>query len=322
MLVSVAVATYNGERFILKQLESIYNQTEAADEVIICDDCSTDKTVEICKDFIKKRSLSNWRISVNEKNAGYCLNFYGAIEKCIGDVIFLADQDDEWHIDKIEKMLECMKKFPDITVLASRYNVIDENSDIIENSGVTYLGDVFDGSVEYLSAESFIGCSYVRGFSMCFKKEIKRFLKPIDLKSLLSHDWYICMLGAVTGKTAVLNTVLTGYRYHYDNVSLSDMTRKTFIGDPNKRIRGIGESIEAHRYIATLMNDTHDRADVQRFVRFEEKRLRFLKTKNPIYWLSLAAHLRQYTRYYKGKGLRVWLGDLAYAYRINPKIHI
>ena len=70
MLVSVAVATYNGERFILKQLESIYNQTEAADEVIICDDCSTDKTVEICKDFIKKRSLSNWRISVNEKNAG------------------------------------------------------------------------------------------------------------------------------------------------------------------------------------------------------------------------------------------------------------
>ena len=154
---------------------------------------------------------------------------------------------------------------------------------------------------------------------MCFKKEIKEYLKPIDLKSMLSHDWYICMLGAIIGKTAVLNSKLTDYRYHFDNVSLSDMTRKTFLGDRNKRLKGLCESIEGHSYLLEFDLMEKDRKNTRKFVKLEKKRLKFLNSKNPFLWLSLIFSLNLYKRYYKSlKGaFRVWLGDLCYAYNIN-----
>ncbi len=321
MKISVAIATYNGERFIEEQLLTIKNQTLPVNEVIICDDGSTDKTVEICEDFIKKQGLAGWTVFVNSENRGYCFNFYGAIDKCGGDVIFLSDQDDRWHPDKVEKMVECLNENNGITVLSCRYDVIDGEGNIIENSGIPYLGSVYDGSVEYLTTDSFIGCSYIRGFAMCFKKEIKKYLKPIDLKSMLSHDWYICMLGAVKGKTAVLNLKLTDYRYHFDNVSLSDMTRKTFLGDKNKRLRGLGESIEGHTYLKDLCCNKTDKNNIENLIKLEKKRLRFLNNKNPFLWLSLIIYIKVYKRYYKSlKGaFRVWLGDFCYAYNINFK---
>ena len=146
-----------------------------------------------------------------------------AINAAKAELIAFLDADDEWLPNKTEIMAKCLKNHPEIKVLSSRYDVIDENSEIIENSGVTYLGKKEDGSIEYLSAESFIGCSYVRGFSMCFTADIKPYIKPIDVKDLLSHDWYICMLGCCYGKTAILNKKLCHYRYHRDNVSLSAM---------------------------------------------------------------------------------------------------
>ena len=314
-MISVAVAAYNGERFIEKQLNSILRQNLSVDEVVICDDCSTDKTYEICEKFIEKNALKNWRLYKNEANVGYCFNFYGAIEKCEGDIIFLADQDDEWYPEKTEKMMACMAENPHISVLSSRYNVIDGESNIIENSGVTYLGEKYDDSIEYISAESQIGCSYIRGFSICFRKELKPLIKPIDLKSLLSHDWFICMLGSITGKTAFLNTVLTSYRFHGNNVSLLDGKRKKEHRKLEKRILGIEESINGHTYLSTLSSDESFNKNIGKFIRFEKKRLKFLKTKNPLVFLSLFFKMSEYNRYYKGNGIRVWLGDFVYVYK-------
>ncbi len=311
-MISVAIATYNGEKYIEKQLNSILNQTVSVDEVFICDDRSTDSTVFICERFIAENGLKNWSVSVNEKNIGFCLNFYGAIEKCSGDIIFLADQDDEWCENKVEVMLGTFKENPQISVLSARYDVIDENSEVIENSGVTYLGERLDNSIEYLTAESMIGCSYIRGFSIALKKEIKPLIKPIDLKSLMAHDWLIAILGCIKGKTAVLNTRLTHYRYHKDNVSLSAMNKKNRTRKLSKRILGLKESVEGHSYISTLTDDKELKNTVLKFIAFENKRIRFLETKNIFVWLSLAFKMASYNRYYKGGGLRVWLGDLAY----------
>ncbi|MBQ8203593.1 MAG: glycosyltransferase [Clostridia bacterium] len=314
-MISVAIAAYNGERFIIKQLESILNQSLPVDEVVICDDCSTDNTLELCRRFIEEKGLDNWHIFKNESNVGYCLNFYGAIEKCVGDVIFLADQDDEWLQGKTEKMMKCLKENPDISVLSSRYNVIDENSKIMENSGVTYLGGNYDDSVEYVSAESQVGCSYIRGFSLCFRKEIKPLIKPIDLKSLLSHDWLICMVGSIAGKTAILNTVLTNYRFHSQNVSLLTADKKREERRLDKRILGLEESVNGHSYLLSLTEDNALKASLKKFIVFEKKRIEFLKTKNIFKYMALLGHLKEYNRYYKGNGIRVWLGDLFYAYK-------
>ena len=316
-MISVAIAAYNGARYIEKQLESILNQTCRADEVIICDDRSSDNTAEICEKFIEKHNLDNWRVFVNEKNIGFCLNFYGAIEKCGGDIIFLADQDDEWLPERIKIMTQTLENHPEVSVLSARYDVIDENSETIENSGVTYLGEPskFDGSIEYISAQSLIGCSYIRGFSICMRKSIVPLIRKIDLKSLLAHDWLIAMLGCVSGKTGILNTVLTHYRYHRDNVSLSAMNRENRRREKEKRILGLRESVAGHEYVSSLAKDTELKKEIDGFIIFENRRIAFLESKSIFAWLRLGICLRQYGRYYKDSGLRVWLGDLAYAFK-------
>lgn len=318
-MVSVCIALYNGEKFIEKQLLSIKNQTQKAEEVIICDDGSTDNSVLICQNFIKNNNLKGWEVVKNPKNVGYCLNFFGAIERAKGDIIFLCDQDDEWHENKVAEMCRVLNQNPEIKVLSSRYNIIDENSRIIENSGITYLGEVFDGSLSPVTVNSLIGCSYIRGFATCFRAEVKKYLKPIDVKSLLAHDWFINIVGAIIGKSAVLNTKLCNYRYHQNNLSLSDMTRKTFLGDRQKRVDGLKESITAHTYLLSLELLKSDRKNIESFIKFEEKRLKFLQTKNLFVWLSLAFCIKNYSRYYKSfKGaIRVFLGDFCYAYNIN-----
>lgn len=322
-MISVCIAAYNGSRFIEKQLNSILKQSRSVDEVIICDDCSSDSTVEICRRFIKENALENWCVYENEKNVGYCLNFYGAIEKAKGDIIFLSDQDDEWYENKVEVMCRVLEQNDNIKVLSSRYDVIDTDSNVIENSGITYLGDTFDGSLTEVSVDSLIGCSFVRGFATSFKSEIKQFLKPIDVKSLLAHDWFINIIGAIKGKSMIINSKLCAYRYHTTNVSLSSMKRNTFLGDRQKRIDGLKESVEAHSYllsdIFTLREKT--KKDIGKMISLEKKRLKFLQNKNPILWLSLLMFLNCYKRYYKSfkGGIRVWVGDFCYAYNINFK---
>ncbi len=318
-MVSVCIALYNGEKFIEKQLLSIKNQTKKVQEVIICDDGSTDNSVAICQKFIKENNLSGWQIIKNEKNLGYCLNFFGAIEKAKGDIIFLCDQDDEWYENKVAEMCKTLEANPEIKVLSSRYDIINENSEIIENSGITYLGERFDGTLDFISVNSLIGCSYIRGFATCFRAEVKNYLKPIDVKNLLAHDWFINIVGAIIGKSAVLNTKLCKYRYHQNNVSLSDMTRTTFLGDRQKRVDGLMESITAHSYLLSLELLKKDRKSIESFIKFEKRRLKFLQTKNLFIWLSLLFGVKNYSRYYKSfKGaFRVFFGDFCYAYNIN-----
>ncbi|MCQ2440578.1 MAG: glycosyltransferase [Clostridia bacterium] len=311
-MVSVAIATYNGEKYIQKQLDSILNQTVKADEVIICDDRSTDSTVDICRRFIKDNVLSNWQVFVNDKNVGFCLNFYGAVSKCKGDVIFLSDQDDEWCKQKIERMTLCLNNHPEIKVLSSRYDVIDANSNVIENSGVKYIGNTLDGSIDYITERSLIGCSYIRGFSLCLKREVSELIKPIDLKSLLAHDWLISYLGCITGKTAILNEKLAHYRYHGDNASIYAIDKSKNTHDIKKRILGLEESVNGHSYVLTLTKDETNKNILQSFIKFEKLRIKYLRNKNIFLWLILVLFMKNYNKYYKGNGIRVWLGDLVY----------
>ena len=92
------MTTYNGQKFIREQIESILCQSMHVDEIVICDDCSTDNTVEILKEYPV-------RLFVNKTNLGFKRNFKQAMEFCKGDYIFLCDQDDIWENDKVEKLI-------------------------------------------------------------------------------------------------------------------------------------------------------------------------------------------------------------------------
>ena len=322
-VISVVLSSYNGEKFIAEQLESILNQTLKPDEVIICDDCSKDSTPDIVRSFIEKKNLKNWSFTVNEQNVGYCLNFYNGIQRAKGDIIFLSDQDDVWEKEKVSTMVSVMNSNPDIYSLASRYSVIDQFGKEIIDPPITYLGDTFDDSIEQVSIDSLIGCSYIRGFSMCIRQEIKPYLKPIDLKSMLSHDWYINMLAAMLSKSCILNTKLCRYRYHHSNTSLSVLDRKTLIGSTDTRKSGLKESITAHEYLLSLNKVTHaEEKAFKKQIACEKSRLKFLETKNIFRWIGLVRFIGSYKRYYKSfKGaIRIFVGDLLYAYKINFKV--
>ena len=124
MKISLVMATYNGAKYLNEQLDSIKNQTLKLDEVIIVDDVSTDDTSYLVEKYISNHQL-NWIFIKNEKNLGYKGNFKKGLAHASGDVIFLCDQDDIWHLDKVERMVEALKNHPEIKALASSFNFVD-----------------------------------------------------------------------------------------------------------------------------------------------------------------------------------------------------
>jgi len=101
--ISISLTTYNGSIYIEKQLITLLRQTRKPDEVVICDDCSSDDTVEKVNQFILEHSLSDtWVCHRNKENLGYVENFLNCAQKCTGDIILFCDQDDVWAQDKIE----------------------------------------------------------------------------------------------------------------------------------------------------------------------------------------------------------------------------
>lgn len=310
-MISVVLATYNGNKYILPQLESLAKQTRQADELIIMDDESQDSTVSIALDFIQNHELSNWRVITNRKNVGYCENFYLGLDEAKGDYIFFCDQDDVWDADKIEVTIAEMEKHPELLMLSTRYRLINANGEEDPSLTVPHFSNKFDGSMEKVTVEKLIGHSYIRGCSLCIKKEIKEQVKHIELKDLLGHDWLVSMLAALKDGAAILNKPLMSYRCHANNASFS----KKPIRRIEKRISGLEQSIEGHEYILSLCSDFAQRESIEKFIRFEKKRIAFLKSRNIFILFGLLPYLKQYSRYYNGNGFKVWLGDFVYAYK-------
>lgn len=123
-VVAVVMATYNGQKFIIDQLESIRMQSRAADYVFIRDDGSSDNTVYLITEYIKSNKLDKrWSLVKNPKNIGWRQNFINLINdaSAVADFIFLSDQDDIWMENKIEMMLRYGEEVPEIGVLVSDY---------------------------------------------------------------------------------------------------------------------------------------------------------------------------------------------------------
>ena len=129
MRISIVMTTYNGEKYLLEQLDSLRTQTRTPDEVIICDDGSTDSTNRYIDKYITDHKLANWIHVKNEKNKGWKKNFMDAIEMSTGDLIFTCDQDDIWYKYKLELMEDIMTKKKNIDLLCSTYDLEYEPKD-------------------------------------------------------------------------------------------------------------------------------------------------------------------------------------------------
>lgn len=320
-MISVVIATYNGEKYIEAQLRSVLSQSMSPEEVLIFDDGSTDSTVEVVSRFIEENGCNGWRLFLNEENKGYCKNFLEGALKASGDYVFFCDQDDVWLPDKIKETVNALRNDEELLAVCCAAEVIDGDGNVIDvpkNIGVFFDKD--DGSILPFTPTQFVGRSFVRGCSVGFKREVLGFVTPMELKGLLSHDWLITFTAALLGRCAVLNRRLLKYRCHGENTSFGQ--RRFGMAALNKRIEAIDCSVNGHSFILencdVYPNMTEGlKRKLESHVAFEQKRISFLKNGGLINFLNCFFALSRYKCYYgdfKG-AVKVFLGDISYRSR-------
>ncbi len=206
-MISIALCTYNGSRYIAQQLQSIIKQTVQPDEIIICDDQSTDNSVIIAKSVLEKWN-GRWQIIVNEKNLGFRKNFQKAILLCQGDIIFLSDQDDVWDKRKIEIMLQA---FEDKNVILAFHDaeLVDENLKQLYPSFWKTMN--FDPTLFQNNDFRIVFLQNVmQGAACCFRKEL--FYKAIPFPVDVIHDEWLLLIGLCEGKVVPVSKALLKYR--------------------------------------------------------------------------------------------------------------
>jgi len=206
-LVSIAMATYNGERFLRKQLDSIYAQTYQNIEVVVCDDYSSDRTVEILEEYKQKKGLFYYK---NRQNLGYFKNFEKVLGLCEGKYIALADQDDIWLPNKIERLILAINGY---SLIYSDARYIDEDDRVFAESVRTYTGlPVQSGKpLKYLTFNSFIiGCTCL------FRKELLSSALPFP-EGERYHDWWLSLVACTQQGILYLDEPLIEYRNHGKN---------------------------------------------------------------------------------------------------------
>ena len=127
--ISVALCTYNGEPFLRQQLASIQQQTRLPDELVVCDDQSTDQTLTIVRQFAASAPYTV-KIFENERNLGFAANFERAIRLCEGDLIALSDQDDIWYPNRLERSEQELTAHPEAGLVFSDADVINDNDEL------------------------------------------------------------------------------------------------------------------------------------------------------------------------------------------------
>lgn len=249
MKISLVMAIYNGEKYIVEQLESIINQTIKVDEAILIDDCSTDDSYHIAHQFIDGHKLNNWKIIKNENNLGYRDNFKKGLKMISGDIIFLSDQDDRWHKDKVEIMLKYMNE--NVHTLASSFHFMDQNGQKFEVKKINGRSNnnlLFQEVTEVLTEiklESLLEMNFSQGCTMALKKDIvNEYLKVT--KGLLPHDWELNIISSIYSGCYYLDIPLIDYRIHNDNtIGMDNIVEGSIIEEKKQRVNGRTEQTKA-----------------------------------------------------------------------------
>ena len=222
-MISVCIATYNGEKFLKLQLLSILNQISPKDEVIISDDGSTDNTLQIINDFndpriklyhhkrkiiFKKSPIKNMNLA--SQNFGY------ALSKCKGDIIFLADQDDIWKQNKVKR---CVLELKNCDLVYHNFSEIDEFQNMLNEFHFQNEIPIKSTLLRNYLRMPFAGCC------MAFKKEVLNSILPFNKKTI-THDQQIGFSALIHGKTKYLNDSLIKRRFHSSNFSLYNKREK------------------------------------------------------------------------------------------------
>ena len=237
--ISVAVTTYNGEKYIKEQLSSIMNQIRCADEVLIVDDASTDDTPEIIKNFIEENELTNWRLIENKENLGFIKNYRKALLESTGDVICLCDQDDIWFEDKLETISSVMAQNPQILALNTAFLIIDSNGNekpaSPKKNNYGLIDKLLKKRLEKISLVSEFHSNISPGCTMAIRKELADSYVRLT-NCTLPHDYEMNVMAAAKGGLYFYDAALIKYRLHGDNLIGLEPKKATRIEIAEERI--------------------------------------------------------------------------------------
>jgi len=229
-MISVCMATYNGDRFIRRQLETILPQLGPGDELIISDDSSTDKTIEIIESFCDPRI----RLFRNQTFYSSAYNFENALRGARGEIIFLSDQDDEWVEGWVGRAL---KELKEVSLVICDAEMVNANGSLRHGSeGLIYHGRRRPGVLQNLYRNGYIGCC------CAFRREVLDVALPFPPK-LPHHDWWLGLMADMFYSTRFIEDKLIRHRMHDRNDS--------FTG--RKSTRPLGEKLVRRYHLAAAL---------------------------------------------------------------------
>ncbi len=296
MKVSVVMATYNGEKYLEQQIQSILNQTIKPDEIIVCDDRSTDGTTDLLERYHNAGYLKYY---VNDSRLGFVNNFKRAMGMATpGNHVALADQDDEWLPEKLETSITLLKEIESDELPCMVYSdliLTDQTGQVLNQSFRSEFGqDRYRHNLETLLFVNFVtGCTVVMN-----PKLRDLFMETPD--DVRYHDEWLALLAFTFGRAKSANTPLVKYRKHQTNASLdagakSNNRYHSVLSQLLKAINGKDDFLSDQFIIISKFYDNYkDKMTIENKRYFEK----FLLLENKTYFAKKLA-FRQMVRMYK-----------------------
>ena len=220
-MISVAMATYNGQKYIKQQLDSIIAQTLPPSEIIIVDDVSEDNTVEIVKKLSEKTTIPIY-VYMNEENSGVAKSFHRAVQLCQSEFIAFSDQDDIWYLNKLEILFNKLNNLPHKQLIFSDVEVVDKNNVSLNYTQWDAHGFTKKEQARYNSGhelEVVLKRGVANGMAMLFRKSLLEGEEIYnDFWTYFLHDGYLERKSALMQSSIVLDRPLVRYRLHDNNV--------------------------------------------------------------------------------------------------------
>lgn len=304
MKISVALCSFNGASYLRKQLVSILNQTLKVDEIVISDDASTDDTMEIIRSVERQCEGVAFRVFSNETNVGFRHNFLKALGLCQGKLVFLADQDDIWHENKVETIVKWFTAHPE-------KQVVFTDADLIDSDGVPIGGSLWQRFGFDKKKQRYFDHDYAldiwgwsnraTGATMAVKKAFIDKIKWEQYENAF-HDSIISWQGVVHHTIGYLDEKLIDYRLHSSQVCGADNMPREFQYSPLKPV------FSDFLYPGFLEND------IQFIPEMEQKKIRFILQRSTFKytWFGWGpvSHFWKYLSYYHSWSYRFFFYDL------------
>lgn len=275
--VSVAMATYNAEGYLLEQLDSLRSQTRQPDEVIICDDHSSDATVSIIQNYLQEHTLPGWRLIENTENLGYVRNFRKAMAQTTADFVFLCDQDDVWAADKIRVMTQVLEENEHILALTCGYDLIDAEGKTIQTLGKRfYTPAPGAGKLSAVKSGRVLYWNMAQGCTGAYRRSLVDDYEKSQTNGRLAHDWALHLLAYERQGLYFWDQELVSYRIHGKNATgIRGGSRREIL---KKDVDALADALH-------LPLKGSSQKEIRRIMAFYQHRIAWLQSGSVVTWL-------------------------------------